>query len=321
MKVPLQIAVDLLGGDTSPAEFISFFKDNASLFSRKVHLKVFIAEESEAVKTPKLPSNIEISFLKASQFIHMEDEPAKAVRHKKNSSLVQGIQMLKERKIDGLISTGNTGALLAASKIYSKTFPDISRPALLALIPTKKHPIAVLDVGANISCKPHQFLEFANLGTAFQKTLGVEYPKTGLLNIGVEKQKGRNELRQAYLSLQQMKNFTGNIEGREVFEGNIHVLVTDGFTGNIFLKTAEGVSSFILDQLKNVSSSELGKIKKELNYNKYPGAIIAGVDGLIIKCHGYSSPHSIFLTLQKMIALIDQNFLSIYRNNYLSLLN
>ncbi len=191
----------------------------------------------------------------------MDDDPLIAVRRKKDSSLCQGLQYLKEKKIDAFVSAGNTGALLFAAKTTLKTLKGIDRPALLALLPTKKKEVAVLDVGANLSLKPDHIVQFAQMGIAYQKSRGIENPIVGLLNIGIEAKKGTPQLQEAYLKLDAMNRdqpfFAGNIEGKDVFHGNIDVLVTDGFTGNVFLKTAEGIAAFILEQLEQAPEKAL----------------------------------------------------------------
>ncbi|HSX12599.1 MAG TPA: phosphate acyltransferase PlsX, partial [Rhabdochlamydiaceae bacterium] len=272
----------------------------------------------------KAPSGIQC--VTVSEFISMEDGPLTAVRRKKNSSLCLGIRKLKEYAIDALITAGNTGALLACAKLELPMLPGIDRPALMTLIPTKKEPIAVLDVGANVSVKAEHLVQFASMGIAYQKTRGVEHPTVGLLNIGTEKKKGTPELRKAYEHLQQQLNrispisspvFVGNVEGRDVFNGEIDVLVTDGFSGNIFLKTAEGLAEFILDDLQKAGAFEgslelkniISALWHRLRYDEYPGAILCGVDGIVMKCHGRSSPSSLVHSIKGAIRLYEHFFL------------
>jgi len=309
---PLQIAIDLLGGDTTADQFLSFLHDHRLSISRPLHLFVFTQNASQ--KSSNIP-NVEISFIQAKEHILMDEDPIKAIRQKKHSSMALGIEMVKKKQVDGFLSTGNSGALISLAKISLPLFSGISRPALLALIPTQKDPLAVIDVGANVSCKPSQMIEFAKLGVSFQQTLGIKQPKLALLNIGAEKQKGKRESKQSYQHLKDFPEFIGNIEGTEVFKGNVHVLVTDGFTGNVFLKTAEGVSAFLLDQLQKFSLEKLRDLKEEIH--QASGAFITGIHGFMMKCHGNASPASLSFSLQKMITFIEKNFLSSFASIFL----
>jgi glycerol-3-phosphate acyltransferase PlsX len=226
----------------------------------------------------------------APQVIEMHENPLLALRRKKHASMCVGLRLLKEGKIDALVSAGNTGALVSSAKIILSNLPGILRPPLLTLMPTKKNPVAVLDVGAGVEAKASHLVQFASIGAAFQKTKGIQHPTVGLLNIGSEALKGTSELRLAYNQLQKMSSFkfAGNIEGKTVFDGDVDVLVTDGFTGNVFLKTAEGIASLILDRI-GPSPTDMKKFQS-LHYAEYPGALLAGVRGIVIKCHGYSTP-------------------------------
>ena len=256
----------------------------------------------------------------------MEDSPLSAIRRKRDSSLCTGIRMLKEGLLQAFISAGNTGALMACAKIELSMLPDVERPALMTLLPTQRGEIAVLDVGANISYTAEHLIQFASMGVAYQKSRGVQLPKVGLLNIGSEAKKGTPELRQAYdqlLLLSQKKNssflFSGNIEGRDVFHGEIDVLVTDGFTGNVFLKTAEGMAAVILEELQSPLIREypqqpmegvLSKMRAKLDYAKYPGAILCGVEGIILKCHGNSKAQSLTHTIATASRLVKHAFMA-----------
>lgn len=258
-------------------------------------------------------------YIEASDFIGMEEAPLTAVRKKKNASTCVGLRALGSGKIDAFVSTGNTGALVSAAKLILGMQPGILRPVLLALVPTKKAPVAILDVGANVQIKAAHLVQFALLGTSFWMEQGRKKPIVGLLNIGTEPLKGTSELRIAYHELQNYPNppfhFAGNVEGRSVFDGDVDVLVTDGFTGNVFLKTAEGIASLILDRLEeSLPRSELDKIQpqiadlsRHLHYSEQPGAIVAGVRKLVVKCHGYSTPRAVIRGILGAFDLIQQN--------------
>lgn len=239
----------------------------------------------------------------------------------------------QSKKIDALVSAGNTGALVLGAKMSLSMMPGLLRPALLALMPTQKQPLAVLDVGANVQCKAVHLVQFALMGAAYQRACKNELPAVGLLNIGSEAIKGTSELRLAYQELQRLANmpnpffhFAGNIEGKTVFNGNVDVLITDGFTGNIFLKTAEGLASFVLDRLnKNLPQNiidlmqdQLCDLKRHLHYAEYPGALLCGVQGIVIKCHGYSSPQAFASGIREAIRITAEGFLQILQNKLLT---
>ena len=316
----IHIGVDLLGSDTSPEDFIpavsTFLKNHP-----EIYLTVFGTEK----QSPHFSTNHQVSFFPVQEIIEMDDDPLISIRRKKNSSICLGIKKLHEHQIDAFVSAGNTGAIMASAKTTLAMLPGIDRPALLVLLPTKNTPMAVLDVGANVSYKAKHLLHFATMGIAFQKTRGVAQPTIGLLNIGSEEKKGTVELREAYQQLQFLKKndnlsshiFLGNIEAKAVFEGRVDVLVTDGFTGNIFLKTAEGISAFILDQIKAKLQTwqsmdlqqMLSSFEKHLHSSEYPGAILCGVEGIVVKCHGDSTPKAFYNAIKGAAELAQGNFL------------
>ncbi len=308
-QVP-KIAIDLMGSETSCEPLI---KAVLELKNKNLITSSFILIGTNEVKNrfDKHFSNEQykdIEFLESKTSISMEEDPLLAVRRKKDSSMAVGMRLLNDKKADAFISTGNTGALMTSAKMYLSLLPTISRPSLLALFPTKKHLIAVLDVGANISNESQYLIQSAVMGIAFKHAIEEKKPKIALLNIGTEEIKGTNEIKKAFYEIKNIEKdksdifeFTGNIEGKDIFDGNIDVLVTDGFTGNVFLKTSEGIASYILDNLhENISEKEFSHIKpilkdlqKHLHYSEYPGALLCGTDGIVIKCHGYSNPHAI----------------------------
>ncbi len=318
--LPPRIGIDLMGSDTLPIHLLE-----ASLALAKEHANgaAFHLFGSEEMFTKSPPSHV--LFERAPTVITMEDDPLKAVRSKRDSSMCQGILALKEKRIDAFISFGNTGALMASSKLILNMLPTIDRPALLALLPAQRKEVAVLDVGANTTYKPEHLFQFALMGIAYQKSCGIENPKVGLLNIGSESKKGSPLLREAHHMLRSLSAFVGNIEGREALASNIDVLVTDGITGNVFLKTAEGIAGVILDELskpafKTAQPSELQRalaaLKKHLTYSEYPGALLCGVNGIVMKCHGAFSNIALQSTVQAALRLVLQNYLSKIKNNF-----
>ncbi len=319
---PPRIAIDLLGSDTSPEKLLPPLLALHEELKGKVLFTLFIPPNL----VDKIPQGI--SALTNAEVIGMDEDPLVAVRKKKNSSIMQGVRLMQKEEIDIFISAGNTGALLASSQMTLSLLPGIDRPGLLTLLPTRNKEIAIIDVGANISCKPEHLLQFALMGIAYQKSRGIEKPSVGLLNIGTEPIKGTAELREAYQRLQELckkegsATFAGNIEARDVFKGEIDVLVTDGFSGNIFLKTAEGLATFILELLEDngLEPSSLSQkmvlagLRQRLHYAEYPGAILCGVEGIIVKCHGAASPESMINSIKSSMSLVEHGFLEKIRS-------
>lgn len=319
-KIP-HLGIDLLGGDNASPDHVletlhALYSEIDEPFCISIFATPEIAIHIEAFKEANGIKEKELEVIQTEEVIHMDDDPLYSIRKKKNASMCIAMQLLRDKQIDALISTGNTGALIASAKLYLPMLQGISRAALITLLPTKKEPIAVIDVGANIHCSPEHLLHFAQMGIAYQKARGISAPRVGLLNIGTEEKKGRAELRETYQLLQESEtDFAGNIEGKEVFSGEIHVLVTDGFTGNVFLKTAEGLSSFILDTMKKnqsllpFSKPLLRRLEAELYSAEHPGAILCGVDGIIIKCHGDANAEALTCGIQGAINLLQGSFL------------
>jgi glycerol-3-phosphate acyltransferase PlsX len=222
----------------------------------------------------------------------MDESPVAALKKKKDASLFQGLRLLKEKKIDAFISAGNTGALVLGAKRILSTISPFKRPAFLSILPTKKRPVAILDLGANFECKSNTLVQFAHMAAKYLRVYGIPLPRIGLLNIGEESIKGPQELRLAYKKLQATFGapfqFVGNIEGNTVFEGNVDAVITDGFTGNVFLKTAEGVAEMILE-----------KSPQENFPHIHFSALLLGVQGLVIKCHGKNSPQTFLQAVEK----------------------
>lgn len=323
-----------MGGDYPPQKLF----EAVMQFSRKLSFPnslVVFAEESIVrdllhahAGFLSTSSGKRMSFVGASQTIGENESPHETIRRKKDSSIALGIRMHSEGKIDAFISAGNTSVLILSAILTLDCLPGIDRPALLATLPSEEGPVAVLDVGANVSCKPKHLIQFAMMGAIYQQcSTGISVPRVGLLNIGAEAQKGTAGLREVYKALdaycknlddapsQPKMQFVGNVEGREVFQGLIDVLVTDGFTGNVFLKTAEGASSFILNETKRVFKSKipeeskyiLQSLYRHLDYSEYPGAILCGIEGVVVKVHGSSGPKGLFNGIKGTFHLLEQN--------------
>lgn len=317
----IRIGIDIMGSDSSPELLLQAANGLAGSLPPQIKLV--------AIGHPRLQAATSLQYKTASETIEMDDPPLTAIRRKKDSSLCVGLKMLREKELDALVSAGNTGALVSYAKMSLSMLPGLMRPALLALLPTKKNPIAVLDVGANLQCKAAHLIQFAQIGAAYQLARGLARPSIGLLNIGSEALKGTSELRLAYHNLSELARepnayfrFAGNIEGKNVFDGDVDVLVTDGFSGNVFLKTAEGLANLILDRInENFSGDEalhmrkhLQDLQRHLHYAEYPGALLCGVKGVVIKCHGYSSPEAFTSGIREAIRVASEGFIQILQD-------
>lgn len=321
-----------MGGDTSPALlFTGVLQAAKQLTGRGISFVVYATSEklpelSKARDQAQLAEEV-ISFCEAEEEVTMEDTPVQAIRRKKHSSMILGLQDLAQGTIQAFISTGNTGALVGGSILFLGKLPHIHRPALMALLPTPGGGTAVLDVGGIVEPKVEYLIQYAKMGAAYQQCrLGIAEPVVGLLNIGTESKKGTGPAREAYQLLEMAcegsvspkMSFKGNVEGKDLFTGIVDVLVTDGFTGNVFLKTIEGVSSCILEQLKNLFQGGggflfeglLSKFTKLISYDEYPGALVAGVDRIVIKCHGYSSPKAISSAIIGAADLVEKDLIT-----------
>lgn len=307
----MRIAIDLMGNDNSPPLLLEECMITLKDLKKEIDF-VFIGTKD--LKNLALSNNY--SFEVANSIVTMDENPLFAIRRKKDSSIAIGMKLLQANRVDALISAGNTGALISSAKIDLPMMNHISRPALLVLLPSKNEPLAILDVGANISYKAQHLIEFAKLGAAFQKSFRVQNPTVGLLNIGNEAKKGTDELKKAYLELSKEKSFkfAGNIEGKEVFDGKIDVLVTDGFTGNVFLKTVEGIAAFLLEKISDSEKNYLVDLKKYLKYDQYPGALLMGVKKTIIKCHSYSTPQTFCRAILGAISFVKKNIVQTIEN-------
>lgn len=294
----MHIGIDLMGSDRGPLDLFPAVLAAVEKWSPHVSFVV--------IATPRAIEAVEeafgkgkVRFISATEVIEMSDEPLKAVRQKKEGSLMVGLRLLRKKKIAALITAGNTGALIAGASLSLAKLPGIKRPALLATLPTAKGPVSVIDVGGSVQVKASYLVQNAQLGQDYhRKAYHIPHPTLGLLNVGQESKKGTQEHREAFSQLTCLEGFMGNIEPRELFSGKVDVLVTDGFTGNVLLKTAEGVADFIFKTLAAHSTPEMQPALKTLypkfNWVDYPGAFVLGVEGLLIKCHGSSTHQALF---------------------------
>jgi phosphate acyltransferase len=309
MVLALPLALDAMGGDHAPN---SVLEGAEAALLRHPGLKFLIYGKQESV-APLLASMPKLSA--AAQFIDCEtaisgdDKPSAAVRQGKNSSMRKAIDAVAEGKAFGVVSAGNTGALMAMSKIVLKTLPGINRPAIAALFPTQKGECVMLDLGANVECSAQDLFNFAVMGNAFAKAvIGVQRPKIGLLNIGSEDLKGHDEIKEAHAQLKDSGldiDYYGFVEGNQVPSGVVDVVVTDGFTGNVALKVAEGTARLLKVYLKDafmatlkskiaafLARSAMQAVRDKMDDRKRNGAMFLGLNGIAIKSHGAADAYS-----------------------------
>ena len=299
----IKIAVDAMGGDNSPNKIIDGITHHHKS-NKNVYYKIF-GDENKINKL--INNNIKNTFFEiihTADVVKSTDSPLEGAKRGKNTSMWLAIDSVKKKEADIVVSAGNTGALLVISKLNLKMVDNIDKPALSALWPNKKGMSVVLDLGANIECSSKNLLDFSIMGASLYTSLYPnEKPNVGLLNIGSEELKGNETIKETYQLLNEKKsknyNFLGYIEGNHLMDGNINVIVSDGFTGNVALKTAAGTANFITGELKKamtgsligkISSllniSNLNKFKKRLDPRLYNGAIFIGLDSPVVKSHG-----------------------------------
>ena len=299
MSNKVKIAIDAMGGENAPKKIIDgitiSLKNNRENFFYLYGKKDLL--EKAISKNEIVQKNCEI--INAEDIILDDESPLAAAKKSKNSSMWKAIESLKEKKAQISLSAGNTGALLVISRLLLDTVRGISKPALAGLWPNQNNLSVVLDLGANIECNEKNLVDFACMGSALFKSLFInEKPRIALLNVGLEENKGNDVLKKTFSILKDNKiknfEFNGYIEGNHIMDGNIDVIVTDGFTGNIALKTAEGTANFISKNLKNsfnkfsmlLSYYGLKKFKDKLDPRKYNGAIFLGLQSPVVKSHG-----------------------------------
>ncbi len=322
------IALDAMGGDFAPLSVIQgagFFLDNLVDSGIKVFFHIYGDKEEVSpllLKYKKVSNNSE--FTHCSDNVLANDKPSFALRHRKDSSMKAAIVAVKEGKAFGVVSSGNTGALMAISRFVLGTLPNIYRPAIASICPTKTKSFALLDLGANVDCNADSLFQFALMGSIFAKiALKIDNPEVALLNIGTEEVKGNDSVRGAFELLKNAPgiNFKGYIEASEFLEGNIDVIVADGFVGNVMLKTAEATASTFINLIKQevfnswiakmlvgiLLKSKLNKALTRFNPKIRSGAMFLGLNGIIIKSHGNSDAISFAHAIKFAVNAISEN--------------
>lgn len=307
----MKIIVDAMGGDNAPQEIV---KGAVMALCEDSELKVVLTGDEAKIRESLAGLTYDAARLEivhCSEVITNDDAPTLAIRQKKDSSLVVALKMLKEdEEAQGFVSAGSTGAVLTGALLRVGRIRGISRPAVCPALPTAKGgKVYIIDAGANAECKPVNMCHFALMGTAYAKAAGVENPRVGLVTNGTEEHKGDPLHQEAFKLLKGLQgiNFVGNVEGRDIMSGEIDVAVCDGFSGNIALKTAEGTALAVMSVIKqNIKASFLAKlgyalfmrgafkkIKKVLDYSKYGGAVLLGIEKVVVKSHGSSKAESV----------------------------
>lgn len=304
----ITIALDAMGGDHAPRAEV----EGAILAARELGVRILLVGIEADVKQElgrHRHRGLPIEVVNATEVVGMGDTPSHAFRRKKDSSLHVAARLVRDSQADALVSAGNTGAVMTVARFVIGTLPSVDRPALAAAFPNMKEKVTViLDVGANVDSKPAQIEQFAVMGEIYYRTLwGAKKPRVALLSIGEEETKGNDLTREASVLLKRTSlNFTGNVEGRDVFRGDVDVIVCDGFIGNIALKISEGLVEHIGGMLKRAIKSSLTSqlgyalskrafddFRKRTDYSEYGGAPLLGVRGITIIGHGRSNPNAI----------------------------
>jgi glycerol-3-phosphate acyltransferase PlsX len=314
-----KIAVDAMGGDHAPGVVV----EGAILAAREFGMELVLVGQKEAVEQElaRHPGAPQLDIVAASQMVPMHESPSVALR-KKDSSMRVGFDMMKRGEIDAVVSAGNSGAMMALGMFVMGTLPQVARPAILVVVPSQNDGTVIVDAGANVDCKPIHLLQFALMGSIYaERVLGVSKPRVGVLSNGEEQTKGNELTRAVSEQLAALPiNHIGYVEGRDIFNGKVDVVVCDGFTGNVALKTMEGVASFAGEVLKGafeqklssklgylMSRSALKQAYRKLNYAEYGGAPLVGLEGVAIIAHGGSNPLAIKNAIRQARDAVAQN--------------
>jgi glycerol-3-phosphate acyltransferase PlsX len=315
----MRIAIDAMGGDHAPGEIVLGAMDAVSQLD---NVNITLIGDENKIK-PFLTNDKNITIIHTEEMITGEDEPVRAVRRKKKASLVLMAKEVKEKRADGCISAGNTGALMSAGLFVVGRTPGIDRPALSPTLPTiDGKGFLLLDVGANAEAKAHHLVQYAIMGSIYtEKVRAISNPTVGLLNVGTEDGKGNDLTKKAFAQMQNAPvNFIGNVEARDLLSGVADVVVTDGFTGNVALKTIEGTAMTVFSMLKETLTSslktklaaglvkgDLKQLSKKLDYSEYGGAGLFGLAAPVIKAHGSSKRRAVFNAIKQACYMIEHN--------------
>lgn len=320
----VKIAVDMMGGDDAPGIVLDAVKKAVEDFK---DLEIILFGDESQYNL----SHERIEFRHCTEKIEMEDEPVRAIKRKKDSSMVKMAEAVKSGEADGCVSAGNTGALMSAGLFIVGRIKGVARPALVVTLPTTDGKgFVFLDVGANADAKAEHLLQYAQLGNIYaQKIRGIQNPSVSLLNIGTEAAKGNSLTKKAYdlFEKNQSFNFTGNIEAKTLMDGNVDVVVTDGYTGNMVLKNLEGTAKSIGKMLKEtimssfknklagaVLKKDLDTFAKKMDYSEYGGSVLLGLDGTVVKTHGSSNAKAFYSAIRQAKIAGEENIVQIMKD-------
>ena len=336
----MRIILDAMGGDNAPDATIK----GAVKAIKEIESEIILVGNEEIInkkikefygKDSILEISDRLKIHNTTETIEMEDIPTQAIKHKKDSSMVVGFNLLNEDKGDVFISAGNSGALLTGATLLVGRIKGVDRPAMAPMLPSYKKGLLLIDAGANTNCKPINLLQFAQMANIYlEKIYNVKSPVIGLLNIGTEETKGNDLIKESYKLIKEKAeeldiNFAGNVEGRDAFTGKIDAIITDGFTGNVFLKTIEGFGKFVkktlTESLKKNILTILGtipalpaikKFAKAMDYKEYGGALFLGVKKPVVKAHGSSDEYLFYFTIKQAEKFAKSGTVEIMRQEF-----
>ena len=320
----MKIIIDAMGGDNAPQAIVQGAVDAQTEFGVDIVLVGREADVQDCLASCGGTGNEHISVVNADEVIDMHDDPATAVRRKKNSSMAVALNLLRDGEGDAMISAGSTGALLTGATLTVKRIRGIRRAAFAPVIPNGGKGVVLIDCGANVECTPEYLLQFGYMGSFYSRSiLGVENPKVGLLNNGSEDSKGTELCKASYALLKEASesgrlNFIGNVEGGDVFSGKVDVIVTDGFSGNILLKSIESTAKYLMKNIKGILMSSLKTkigallikkdlygLKKMMDVSEVGGTAFLGITKPVIKAHGSSDARAIRSAVKQAIAFTE----------------
>ena len=321
----MKIAIDTYGGDNAPLEIIRGCKLAHEQLGAQL---VVVGKKDEIVKIMQSEGIDSDTFeiVDAPDVLTMEDDPTSVLKNKSNSSMAVAFKLVKDGICDAFVSAGNSGAVLVGATMIVKRIKGVKRAALASVFPSKTGPLILTDIGANTVCKPEYLIQFGLMGSIYMKYIHkIDNPKIGLLNNGTESHKGQPLQQETYKLFRESDyNFIGNVEGREIASGGCDVIVTDGFTGNIALKTYEGIGKMMADGIKGIFKSglftkigalfvlkQLNAFKKKFDYKEYGGAPLLGISKPVIKAHGSSDAKAFKNAIRQAIAFHDSQMISI----------
>lgn len=326
----MKVIVDAMGGDHAPEEIVK----GAVRAADELGVEIVFTGREDAVKNCLGGRASDFTVIHTDEVITMEDDPSTATRRKKNSSMAVALKMLADGEGDAVVSAGSTGALLTGATLTVGRIRGIRRAALAPVLPAGEHGVMLIDCGANVECTAEYLLQFAFMGSYYaSKIMGCEKPRVGLLNVGTEDTKGGELQHRAFELLKEANdngriNFIGNIEGTTVFSGAVDVVVTDGFTGNVLLKTTEGVIKFMMKSLKGVFykntgnklaalylKKDLAEMKKTMDVNEVGGTALIGISKPVIKAHGSSNAAAIFAAIRQAVSFSESGIIEDIKAN------